>query len=114
MIIAVDFDGVVCQDRFPAIGEPNWEVIAVLVDLQLQGHQLILWTCRRDERLQEAVLWCQSRGLRFDAVNTNLPSNIEEYGGDTRKVFADLYFDDKNVNFTDLKRMRGRPSWEKC
>ena len=37
-------------------------------------------------------------GLEFDAVNENLPEMIEWYGNDCRKVFADVYIDDKAAN----------------
>lgn len=26
-IIAVDFDGTLCENKFPEIGNPNWELI---------------------------------------------------------------------------------------
>ena len=31
----------------------------------------------------------------YDAVNENLPEIIERYGGDSRKIFADIYIDDR-------------------
>ena len=31
----------------------------------------------------------------FDSVNDNIPEKIAMYGGDTRKVFADEYWDDR-------------------
>ena len=96
-IIAVDFDGTLCVDKYPEIGEPYEEVIQCLKELKQRGDKLILWTCRKDERLREAVEWCAERGIIFDAVNENLPEVIERYGGDTRKVHADCYIDDKNA-----------------
>jgi hypothetical protein len=30
-------------------------------------------------------------------MNENLPSNIEKYGGDTRKMSADIYIDDRQL-----------------
>lgn len=95
MIIAVDFDGTLCKDRWPDIGEPNTALIQWLTDRQRMGDRLILWTCRVSAMLDKAVLWCLKRGLEFDAINANLPENIEKYGNDCRKVFADIYLDDK-------------------
>lgn len=97
VIIAVDFDGTLCDDVFPAIGKPNPLLIEWLKSARIQGHKLILWTCRVTDRLQEAVDWCTKAGLTFDAVNANLPENIAQYGTDCRKVFADIYIDDKSV-----------------
>ena len=50
------------------------------------------------ERLQEAVEWCEVHGLVFDAVNDNLPENIEKYGNNCRKVWATCYIDDLAVD----------------
>jgi len=103
MIVAVDFDGVLCKDAFPEIGEPNYRVISFVRELIDDGHEVVLWTCRVDRRLVEAVKWCHDRGLYFCAVNDNAPSNKakyeKEYPNGTRKVFADVYLDDKSAEF---------------
>ena len=46
--------------------------------------------------LQNAINWCNSYGLYFDAHNENLPELIELFGNDSRKIGADYYCDDKN------------------
>ena len=93
--IAVDFDGTLAEDRFPEIGEPIFANIAALLAEQAYGAKIILWTCRTGRKLGEAVEWCGKQGIRFDAVNGNLPENIEKYGSDSRKVLADEYWDDR-------------------
>lgn len=97
-IYAVDFDGTLCRAAFPGIGEPNTVLISHLIKRRKQGDKLILWTCRIGERLQEAVEWCRGHGLEFDAVNGNLPETIEKWGGESRKIYADVYLDDQAVN----------------
>lgn len=99
-IIAVDFDGTLCTDKYPEIGSPARGLINLLKSRKEAGDKLILWTCRVGERLQEAVGWCSQSGLEFDAVNENLPEMIEYFGQDTRKIHADVYIDDKAVNET--------------
>ena len=94
-IIAVDFDGTLCEDRFPEIGAANHELIQRLIDLRQQGWKLILWTCRNGSELREAVSFCGQHSLEFDAVNDNVDEVIERYGGDSRKIYADLYIDDR-------------------
>ena len=59
---------------------------------------MILWTCRVEEHLKEAVDWCSKFGLEFDAVNDNLPENVEKYGNNPRKVYATCYIDDLAVD----------------
>jgi hypothetical protein len=57
-VIATDFDGTLCENKWPDIGEPNDEIIWYLREQQAAGVKIILWTCRADERLEEAVRWC--------------------------------------------------------
>ena len=97
-IYAVDFDGTLCESVWPDIGEPNMALIEHLKKRRAQGNKIILWTCRAGERLENAVEWCKIYGLEFDAVNENLPEAIKQYGGDGRKIHADVYIDDKAVN----------------
>lgn len=95
LIIAVDFDGTLVEDKFPDIGEPIREVMDYIKSLKRAGAKIILWTCRNGKALEEALQFCTDHKLYFDAVNKNLPEIQELYGGDTRKVFADVYIDDK-------------------
>lgn len=96
-IIAVDFDGTLCENIFPEIGQPNQELIDYLQTRKKDGDRLILWTCRVGENLNKAVKWAGEHGLIFDAINKNLPDVIERFGSDTRKIFANKYIDDKNI-----------------
>ena len=61
-IIAVDFDGTLCENKYPEIGEPNTKLIDFLMNCQLNGDKVILWTCRNEEQTKAAVDWC-SEGL---------------------------------------------------
>lgn len=97
-IYAVDFDGTLCTNNFPFIGEPNEKLIEFLKREQRRGCKIILWTCRCGQVLDVAVMFCGEYGLTFDAVNKNLPECIERFGGDTRKVYADVYIDDMASN----------------
>lgn len=97
-IYAVDFDGTLCESQWPGIGKPNKKLIEHLIDRRKHGAKVILWTCRVNERLQEAVDWCKEHGLEFDAVNDNLPELIEKYGNNSRKIRADCYIDDLSVD----------------
>lgn len=96
-IIAVDFDGTLCGNKWPEIGEANEELIDYLRDRQKNGDKLILWTCRVGDMLQKAVEWCKEKELVFDAINENLPEIIKNFGSDTRKIFANEYIDDRNI-----------------
>ena len=97
-IIAVDFDGTLCEGKFPDIGAPILPVIEYVKRLRASGNIIILWTCRTGQNLADAVTWCKQQGLTFDYINENVKQNVEQYGGDTRKINADFYIDDKAVN----------------
>lgn len=96
LIIAVDFDGTIVADAYPKIGKPMLFAFDTLKKLQSEGHRLILWTYRSEEKLEEAVLFCKKNGIDFYAVNKNFPEeNYDEK--DSRKIHADLFIDDRNI-----------------
>ena len=108
--IAVDFDGTLCKSKFPEIGEPKPLVIGYIKRQAAAGAHIILYTCRENgtkrNLLDEALQFCAQQGIELYAVNEN-PDNTfpEEYGIDFggRKVYADIYIDDKAVNVSDLE-----------
>ena len=96
-IIAVDFDGTLVTNEYPNIGAPIHETIAKLKREQADGAKIILWTCREGVHVGEAINWCIKHDIRLDGVNENLPEIIEAFGGDSRKIFAHEYWDDRAV-----------------
>ena len=110
--IAVDFDGTLCQCKYPDIGEPNLPLINFLIDWQNKGNKVILWTCREDTLLGLAVDWCAEHGLHFDAVNCNLPERVSYYNNDCRKVGADYYIDDYNAFIVHDRKLITPPQKE--
>ena len=130
MIIAVDFDGILCENDFPNIGKPNYYIISLVRQLIDRGHEVILWTTRNGEELTAAVDWCADYGLHFCNVNGPAPSNEKEYKEkyptQSRKIYADIYVDDHNIEFVSKsmtntssisivadKLQRGVNTWEK-
>ena len=91
-VIAVDFDGTLCKQAWPEIGEENKILIEHLKERDL---------------LEEAVEWCKAHGLTFDTVNANLPELIDLYKNDCRKINADIYIDDKAVNPVPYRHAAG-------
>lgn len=99
-IIAVDFDGTLVKNKFPEIGEINYFVWEAVQKAQEEGTKVILWTSRTGKVLDEALEFCTRHGMKFDAVNDNIPE-VKALGWDARKVFATMYIDDRmgTVNF---------------
>ena len=110
-IIAVDFDGTLCENKWPEIGMPNEELIEYLKKRQANGEKLILWTSRNEEQTKEAVEWCKKYGLVFDAVNDNLPEIVEAFGGNCRKIFANEYIDDRNRSIGSCREKSSMERW---
>ena len=92
MIIAVDFDGTLQIN-----GTANISLIQRLKQAQRQGNIVILWTCREGKRLAEALLFLQRNNFKPNYVNANCPEGIAKLQHDSRKIFADVYIDDKSA-----------------
>lgn len=116
-IYAVDFDGTLSLGEWPGVGPGNNELIEYLKDRKKVGDRIILWTCRQDKALEDAVKWCNLQGLEFDAVNSNIPEMIALYGCDSRKISCDYYIDDRAIsasNFPLWKELRCRQTAQVC
>lgn len=103
MRIAIDFDGTVVDHRYPEIGDERPMATMTLRQLQEDGHQLILWTVREGQLLQDAIDWCHERGIDFYAVNENYPGQQPTDDEYARKITADIYIDDRSLG--------GLPHW---
>ena len=101
MVIAVDFDGTIVEHEYPKIGKAIPFAIETLLQLQKDGHILLMWTVRDGDMLQEAVSYCEKKGLKFYAANKNHPD--EDVSNSSRKLNADLFIDDRNLG--------GLPDW---
>lgn len=96
-ILAVDFDGTLVENKYPEIGEIRKNIWKAVKAYQDAGWRIILWTCRTEAMLEDAVNFCKENGLVPDEVNRNIPEVQKLYGGDTRKVFASMYIDDRSA-----------------
>lgn len=106
-IIAIDFDGTIVEDRYPEIGELKGDNLDEAKYLQSKGAKVILWTSRDGDKLQEAIDFCRNLGMEFDAVNENLKECQEMFHNDTRKIYANEYWDDKAVGSFSEKYISG-------
>lgn len=102
-VIALDFDGTLCERARPNIGPAKWEVIQAAMEEQRQGALLILWTTREGQALDEALAWCEGVGLRLDGVNTSAQSWKDAYQNDPRKIGATEYWDDRAVDVATIE-----------
>lgn len=103
MIIAIDFDGTIVEHKYPEIGYEIPFATATIKKIIEEQHQVILWTVRKGELLEEAVNWCKERGIEFYAVNKNFPEEVVDNDKGYCKINADVFIDDRNLG--------GIPDW---
>ena len=106
LTIAVDFDGTIVTQNWPHIGDLIPGALPALQEWTARGHTIIIWTCRAGKQLDECKAWLKAHRIPYHHVNANTIERIQAYGGDTRKVSADLYIDDKA-----LCSPRGKALW---
>ena len=101
--LAIDFDGTIVDDAYPANGKPKTFAFETLKKLQSEGYRLILWTYRSGKSLEEAVEFCRKNGLEFYAINSSYEGEDFDPQSQSRKIDADLFVDDRNLG--------GFPGW---
>lgn len=102
-ILAIDFDGTITRDNdFPNCGVIMPGAKEVIKELHEKGCIIILWTCRVEKELQEAIEYLTVNKIPIDYVNRNIPQIEGKYAFE--KVFANYYIDDLNIG--------GFPGWE--
>lgn len=105
LLIAVDFDGTIVEDKYPSVGKAMPFAIETLKMLQDDGHRIILWTYRHGSKLEEAVKFMESQGVSLYAINRSYPEENANPSDASRKINADLFIDDRNFG--------GFPGWGK-
>ncbi len=97
-IIACDFDGTLCHSEYPIIVAPNEPLLQAVRMMREMGYEIILWTCRELDMLDMATDWLAAQGVAGLKANDNSDTVKEIFGGyNSRKIFADEYWDDKAV-----------------
>lgn len=109
--IAIDFDGTCVAHEFPDVG-PDIGAAPVLRKLVDAGAQLILFTMRSGNHLQEAVDWFEANDIPLAGVQLN-PTQKEWTS--SPKAYAALYIDDAALG-CPLRSWPGTPrpvvDWE--
>ena len=96
MVIACDFDGTITEKNcFPEIGKIREHAADAIRNFQMNGHQVVLWTCREGKYLLHAFEWLNKHGIHLQGYNQST------YQLQSRKIVADVYIDDKNVFMVD-------------
>ena len=97
MIIAIDFDGTISTGRYPAIDGLREGAKEAIMSLYTEGHYIIINTCRSGQQLLDAINFMLHEGIKFHRVNDNHPDESARYNNNSRKIFAHVYIDDKQI-----------------
>jgi len=103
MIIAIDFDGTIVENKYPKIGTLRKGAKAVINRLYDSGHFIIIYTCRGGQQGNEAYQFLKQKRIKFHKFNENAPYEMIKFVP-SAKIFADVYIDDKNLG--------GIPEWK--
>lgn len=103
-ILAVDFDHTINMSNYPATGEERKNAGKYMRKLIEDGYGIVINTCREGLALAEAIKWMDEHEIPYHYVNCNFPHLIKLFNADCRKISADLYIDDKNL--------QGLPKWK--
>ena len=70
--------------------------LKVIQKLKDNGDAIIIWTCRKDECLKEAISFLDQYEVPYDAVNENI-KEIELDFNPFPKIYYDVLIDDRNL-----------------
>lgn len=93
VIIALDVDDTILPFRTATQAECD-KIINLVKECQVVGAWVILYTCRNEDGIREALEYCKSKDLHIDNVNKN-PGGIVLPYGHTAKPYANIYLDDR-------------------
>lgn len=106
MIFAVDFDGTIATSNFPEIIGEVPGAIECLKLMKKKDHKIIVWSCRSGKDREDAEEWLKRNNIPFDLFNENLPDRVNAWNNNCRKVFADVYIDDRNFGGVDWNKIK--------
>jgi len=102
MILAIDFDGTIAETEYPKINGLKDNAKEKINALYAEGHTIIIYSCRINQPAEMMKAFLDEQGILYHYINENLPQRTQIYGGDSRKISADLYIDDHNIGCEDI------------
>ncbi len=93
--IAIDFDDTIVKSDFPDIIGLQPDADVVIKALYQAGKQIMIWTCREGNELEQAKQFLAQAEIPYHYINENHPDLMTMYGNNSRKLGADVYIDDK-------------------
>lgn len=95
---AIDFDDTIAYSNFPRINKMVPHADRVIKRIKDNGGQIGIWTCRTGIYAEQAKEFLSSHNIPYDLFNEEFPEIAELFEGSSRKIFADVYIDDKSID----------------
>ena len=93
--ICVDFDGTMVTHQYPKIGKEVPFAVKIMKEYtEKYNVAWILNTMRSGKLLENAVKWCEKKGIQLYGINHN--PEQDEWDSST-KAYGQFYIDDSNV-----------------
>jgi hydroxymethylpyrimidine pyrophosphatase-like HAD family hydrolase len=105
-IIAIDFDGTLVKECDKAYLVTEFELMPnakEVINWMYDKFYIILWTCRNEKFLQNAMDFLNKNGIVFHTVNKNADFLDFET---SPKIYADVYIDNRamcEINWLKIK-----------
>lgn len=92
VLVAIDFDGTITKkdDFINTKIEFDRKAVKYIKKIRKLPVKLILWTCRENEKLEQAVNELKNIGIEFDYLNQDNGKR-----GIHKKISAEFYIDDR-------------------
>jgi hypothetical protein len=94
-VLSIDFDETIVNSNYPVIHSLKENAKEYINRLYDEGYYIIIWTCRSKDEKQNAANFLRKEGVKFHCINKHHPYFLKLFKGNTRKILADLYIDDK-------------------
>ena len=98
-VLAVDLDGTILHNEYPYLGAPVDGMKEELEAINQAGWKISVWTVRNN--VDDVRKHLIAAGIPYDYINENPYGPV---GGNTRKIYADVYLDDKAIQFNGETR----------
>jgi guanylate kinase len=97
LTIVIDFDGTIVNERYPNIDRLKRGARECINELYDAGHIIIINSCRSGDHEKHMRDFLRSCGIKYHVINNNYSPNIEKHGSDSRKLYGDIYIDEKCI-----------------
>lgn len=94
-LFAIDLDGTIVEESFPEIGQLKPHAIRVMKRIKENGGKIAIWTSRSTSQAGKVQKFLAENNIPYDVYNEPFPEIKEKYEATSRKVFADIYIDDR-------------------